>query len=141
MPQMEKTLHGNADELNDRIVFGVLSNCPLTNKRGTWDVTVGDVRCIQTVFEKHAPKTFVGKPHEAPAYPSTYRDDFGGDDYKAQPHYSMVLTLLVRGEEIRLCAITSGSSQDMYFIPYSGGEYALFEALDITLNNLDNIYY
>lgn len=142
MPQMEKTLHGNVEEIKEKITFGIISNCALTNVRGTWDTTVGDVRCILVVYEKHAPKVYVGGKREAPPYPTTYHDEFDNDKlYKAQPHYSMALTLLAQGEEVRLCAITSGSSQDMYFIPYSGGEYDLFEALDITLNTMDQFYF
>lgn len=139
MPQLEKNLHGDLDEINRKIGHGVCSICSMTTKRGTWDTTLGDVRCLLTVFEKHAPKEYVGAIPEAPAYPRTIRTDYSSGDYKDGPHYSMAVTLLGKGDEVRICAITSGSGNALYFLPFSGAEYELYEALDITLNQLDNI--
>lgn len=146
MPQLEKTLQVDLDELERKIHMGFITQCPMTYKRGRWETTVGDVKCILIVYEQHAEKVYVrpDKPREGledwdPDYKPSWFNLYARDDFKQQPHYSISINLVVHGDEIRLCAITSGSGQEHYFLPDSGAEYDLFEALDITLNNLDSI--
>ena len=125
MPQLEKTL---------------------TYKRGRWETTVKDVKTILIVYEQHAEKKFV-RPDEPPEWMKAWDEDYTPTWFniyaraycQPQPHYSLSITLVVSGDEIRLCAMTAGSGQEQCFIADSGSEYSLFEALDITLNNLDKI--
>ena len=121
MPQLEKTLQGDIEDINKKLAHSICSNCALTSKRGAWTTTVGDIKCIVTVFEKHAKKIW------------------SGEEWKDQPHYALTLTLLDTGEEVRLFAITSGSGQGTYFIPDAGPEGELMDVLNTSLNILDKI--
>lgn len=113
MPQLEKVLHGDLDQIRGKLTHSICSNCPMTTVRGSWETTVGGTRCVTVMYEKHA--------------------------RKPDPHYAMAVTLVDTGGEVRLGAITAGSAQDMYFIPDSGAEYDLFAALSITLDMWDSI--
>ena len=121
MAQFEKTLKGNLDEIVEKITQGVTSLSPSTGTRGSWTTTAGDVKCAFLVFEKVAPRTWVGQEH------------------KDQPHYTLSVTLVDTGEEIRLCAISAGSNLAPYFIPEAGPEGALLGALKTTVDILDLI--
>lgn len=146
MPQLEKTLTYDLKNLEEKIHMGIISQCELTFKRGRWETTVNGVKCILIVYEQHAEKVFV-RPDPVPDWMKEWDEDYkpswhniyARDYFQQQPHYSLAITLVVNGDEIQLCGITSGSGQEHYFLPDSGAEYGLFEALDITLNNLDNI--
>lgn len=121
MSKFETTLHGDLDEIERKIsqCMGILAAD--TVKRDSWTTTVGDVRCIFDIFEKVARKI--------------WKDG----EYKDQPHYSLSLALVDTGQEIRLCAITAGSNQALYFIPGDGPEGELMGALKTALEILDNI--
>ena len=114
MGKMEKTLKRDLDELSRKIDHGVCSICPMTIKRDEWTTEAGGVKCIVKVFEKCSNK-------------------------KDGNHASMAVTLVRTEEEVRLCAITSGTSNALFFIPYDGCEGELTAALDITLNILDDM--
>lgn len=148
MPQLEKTLNYDLVNLEKKINTGIITQCPLTFKRGRWETTIDDVRTILIVYEQHANPVYE-KPGDPPQWMKEDWDDdykpswfniYAREYHKPQPHYTLSITMAVKGDEIRLCAMTSGSGQDHLFIPDSGAEYGLFEALDITLNNLDNIF-
>ena len=121
MAKFEKVLHGDLDEIDRKLsqCMGILSSD--TVKRDSWTTTVGEVRCIFTVFEKVA------------------RKEWTGTEYKDRPHYSLSLALVDTGEEIRLCAITAGSNQALYFIPGDGPEGGLMGALKTALEIMDHI--
>ena len=121
MAKFEKTLHGDLDEIARKIGQGIPAIVPDTVKRDSWTTTAGNVRCIFTVFEKVA------------------RKEWTGTEYKDRPHYSLSVALVDTGEEIRLCAITAGSNQALYFIPGDGPEGALLGALKVTLEIMDKI--
>ena len=121
MPKVEKTLQGDIDEIDKKLTHAICSICPLTTKRASWTTTAGGVKCILSVYEKHAKKVW------------------DGEMWKDQPHYSLSVNLVDTGEEIRLCGITSGSSQEMYFIPDAGPEGELMDALNVSLEILDRI--
>ena len=121
MAKFEKVLHGDLDEIDRKIGQGIAAIASDTVKRDSWTTTAGDVRCIFTVFEKVARKIW---------------ED---GEYKDQPHYSLSVALVDTGEEIRLCAITAGSNQALYFIPGDGPEGGLMGALKTTLEILDQI--
>lgn len=146
MPQIEKTLKIGLDELEKKIHMGLFSNVPLIYKRGRWETTVNGVKSVLIVYEQHAEKVYV-KPKEPPEwmkewdedYKPTWHNIFAQDYFEQAPHYSLSIMLVQSGDEIRLCAMTSGSGQEHYYLPDSGAEYGLFEALDITLEVLDQI--
>lgn len=123
MPQLEKTLHGDLDEIHRKLAHVICSVCSPTTKRGTWTTTAGDVRCILTVFEKHSKNIWNEKDRE----------------WKLQPHCSMTLNLIDTGEEIRLFAITAGGSQELYYNPYPSLEGELIGALKIALDVMDDV--
>ena len=146
MPQMEKTFKKSLNELEKKMNLGIVSLSPMTFKRGRWETTVNGVKSILIVYEKHAEKVYV-KPKEPHPWQKNWDEDYkpswfniyARDDFQQAPHYSLSIMLVVNGDEIQLCAMTSGSGQEHYGLPDSGAEYSLFEALDITLENLDNI--
>lgn len=121
MSKFEKTLHGDLDVISRKIENGMIAALANTVKRESWTTTVGDVRCYATVYEKVA------------------RKEWTGSEFKDRPHYSLSLTLVDTGEEIRLCAITSGCNQGLYFIPGDGGEGALMASLKTALEIMDMI--
>ena len=121
MAQHEAVLHGDLEEIERKLNLGIIALSPNTGKRGSWTTTVGNVRCDLLVYEKNAPRVWVNGEHVD------------------QPHYSLSITLVDTGEEIRLCAITSGSNPAPYFLPGSGADAALLEPLKLTLEALDRI--
>lgn len=123
MPQLDKVLHGNLDEIEKKLNGALFAQIPLLCKRGSWTTTAGGVTCRMLVYEQNAKRIW----------------DKEAEEWKEQPHYSLSITMVDTGEEVRLCGITAGSSQDMYFIPDSGAEYGMFEALSITLDMWDFI--
>lgn len=146
MPQLERTFKKPLDELERKIDMGLISICSLTSRRGRWETTVGNVKCVLLVYEQHAEKVYV-KPKEPNEWQKTWDESYtpswfnpyARDDFQQQPHFGIAINLIDTGEEVRVCGITSGSGQDHYFSPDCGGEFGLFEALDITLNTLDRI--
>lgn len=146
MPQLEKTLKIGLKELEDKINLGFFQS-PLTYKRGRWETTVNGVKSVLIVYEQHAERVFV-KPADPPEWMKDWDEDykpsweniFTRDYMQQQPHFSISIMLVEHGDEIRLCAMTSGSGEEQYGSSDSGGEYGLFETLDITLNILDKMY-
>lgn len=144
MPQIEKVLHGDLQNIEDKIHFGMFSICPLTMKRGRWETTVNGVKSVLIVYEQHAMPVYK-KPDKLPEdWPEDYTPSWfnlpAQDYFQQAPHYSLSIMLVDTGEEIRLVAMSSGSGQDHLFIPDSGGEFGIYEALDLTLENLDTIF-
>lgn len=86
----------------------------MTTKRDEWITEAEGVKCIIKVFEKHN-----AKPE--------------GN------HASMTVALFRTGDEVRLWATASGTSNAMFFNPYNGCEGELSGALNVTLNILDDI--
>lgn len=119
--KLEKTLKGDIDAINGKINTALMINVPLITKRDSWTTTVGEVKCVFNVYEKHAKRVW------------------NGSDWQDQPHFTLSVLLIDTGDEVRICGITGGSAHDMYFNPDSGGEYELFEALSIILEMFDQI--
>lgn len=147
MPQLEKTLKIDLGELETKIMFGFFS-CPMTSQRGRWETTVNGVKTVLIVYEQHAEPTFVKPPEDKmPEWMKEWPDDYSPswaniyarEFFQQKPHYSIAITLVQNGDEIKLCAITSGSGQNQVFYPECGGEFGLFETLDLTLSVLDDI--
>ena len=121
MAKFEKVLHGDLEELAGKITQGITSISPDTDRRDSWSTTVGDVKCTFMVFEKNAPRVWID------------------GEQKDQPHYTLSITMVDTGREIRLCAIAAGCNQARYAIPGDGPEGKLIGALKLTLSILDQI--
>ena len=121
MAKFEKVLHGDLKEIDRKIGLGIAALSPNTGKRDSWTTTEGDVTCMFMVYEKNAPRVWVNGEH------------------KDQPHYTLSITLVDTGKEIRLCAITAGCNQALYFIPGDGPEGSLMGALKTTLEIMNQI--
>ena len=89
MAKYEKHLTGNFDEFLQRISDSVLNGSMSASYEDGSDWTSGEVRCAVRVFERYSA--------------------MGGN------RVSMNVTLVGKGEELFLTAITSGGSQAVFF--------------------------
>ena len=105
MAKLEKTLTGDFGTILRRIEDGVLngSMSATLEESCDWHTTAG-ARCSVRVFERYS--------------------YFGGN------RVSMSVTLFQSGNVIKLCAITSGGSQAMFFKVNTVGEEAFLETLE-----------
>ena len=114
MPKVNKTLHGNVDEIAAKLKHGIASFGNMIAIRDEWSTDIPGGKCILQVYEKLnlEPDTF---------------------------HLSMSVVLVDTGEEIRLCATTSGGSNQYFANPYPAGEGELTGVLGVVLGSLDAI--
>ena len=89
MAKYEKHLTGNFDELLELVTDGVLNGSMSASYENGSDWTNGTVRCAVRVFERYS--------------------------YMGGNRVSMNVTLVGKGEELFLTAITSGGSQAVFF--------------------------
>lgn len=143
MPQIEKTFKIDMETLEDAIHTSYFS-LPLTYKRGRWETTVNGVKSVLIVYEQHAEPVYV-KPKDPPDWLKEWDDDYkptwhnlyARDFMQQQPHYSISIMLVQHGDEIQLCAMSSGSGQEHLYLPDSGAEWGIYETLEISLTNLE----
>ena len=128
MPKIVKTLKGKLEDIDKKLTMYILFNCGMTNKRESWDTTVGDSKVRFTVYEKHAKKVWV---REKP-------DEVAGE-WKDQPHYTLSVVLIQDGDQVQLCGISGGSGQEMYFCPDCGPEGELLDVLGTALILMDDM--
>lgn len=114
MAKLTKVLHGDLDEISQKIDDGICNLCDHTSKREEWTTEGEGFKCIMKLFEKHALS-------------------------EGSPHATMAVTLLQTGDEIRLCAFSGGTSNAFFLNPYNGCEGQLNGALSLTLSILDDI--
>lgn len=114
MPKVEKVLHGDVEQIAEKIACGVTSFGSLITKRAEWTTKTEAVTCILQVYEKQALEAH-------------------------KPHFTMSLVLLDTGEEIRLHATTSGGFNEYFLTPYPDVEGELTSVLNTILNALDDI--
>ena len=103
MAKYEKHLTGNFDELLELVTDGVLNGSMSASYEDGSDWTSGEVRCAVRVFERYSA--------------------MGGN------RVSMNVTLVGKGEELFLTAITSGGSQAVFFKLNTLGEESFLEKL------------
>ena len=101
--KFEKHLIGNFDEFLQRISDSVLNGSMSASYEDGSDWTSGEVRCAVRVFERYSA--------------------MGGN------RVSMNVTLVGKGEELFLTAITSGGSQAVFFKLNTLGEESFLEKL------------
>ena len=103
MAKFTCNLSGDFDRWVSRIENGVLNASVSASLEDSWDTREGDSRCAVRVFE--------------------------GYSYAGGNRVSMNVTLFGSGNSIRLCALTSGGSQAMFFKVNTWGEESFLDTL------------
>jgi len=104
LAKLERTLQGNFDAILQKIEDGVLNGSVSASLEESCDWRGENSRCSVRVFERYS--------------------YFGGN------RVSMNVTLYQTGGVIKLCAVTSGGSQAMFFKVNTWGEDAFLETLE-----------
>lgn len=110
MAKFTYSLTGDFDRILKRIEQGVLDASTSATLEDGWDVREGDSRCAVRVFERYS--------------------------YAGGNRVSMNVTLFQSGSEVRICAITSGGSQAMFFKVNTWGEETFLDTLKDVIQNL-----
>ena len=103
MAKLEQALRGDFDTVLGLIDNGILNGSMSASYEDGSDYTAGDVRCAVRVYERYSM--------------------MGGN------RVSLNMTLLGRGEDLFLSAITAGGSQAMFFKVNTWGEEAFLDCL------------
>lgn len=103
MAKLERTLTGDFDRILERIENGVLNASVSASLEDGCDFRGENSRCSVRVFERYS--------------------------YMGGNRVSMSVTLYQSGSSIRLCAITSGGSQAVFFKVNTFGEESFLETL------------
>ena len=110
MAKFERTITGDFDDVLDRLHQGVLEGSSSASYEDGSDYTAGDVRCAVRVYERYS--------------------------WSGGNRVSMNLTLVGRGRELFLSAITSGGSQAMFLKLNTVGEEAFLDTLRAVADGL-----
>ena len=109
MAKFTRTVTGNFDRILKAIEDGVLDASASATLEDSWDVREGSSRCAVRVFERYS--------------------------YAGGNRVSMNVTLFQAGDAVRICAITSGGSQAMFFKVNTWGEETFLDTLkDIVIH-------
>lgn len=104
MAKLEQSFHGDFETILTRIVDGVLNASLSASLEDGWDTVGPNSRCSVRVFERYS--------------------------YAGGNRVSMSLTLYQDSDgPVRLCAITSGGSQALFFKVNTWGEEAFLDTL------------
>ena len=103
MAKLERTLQGNFDTLLAKIEDGILNGSFSASLEDSCDWRGADSRCSVRVFERYS--------------------------YAGGNRVSMNVTMYQSGGTIRLCGITSGGSQALFFKMNTLGEEAFLDTL------------
>ena len=107
MAILRKTLRGDFDSILHRVENAVLEGSMSASLEESADYRTATGRCSVRVFERYS--------------------------YTGGNRVSMSVTLFQSGEEVYLCAITSGGSQAMFFKVNTWGEEAFLQTLEDAL--------
>ncbi len=110
MAKFTHVMHGDFDRILKTIEKGVLDASVSATLEDGWDVRDGESRCSVRVFERYS--------------------------YAGGNRVSMNVTLFQAGNALRLCAITSGGSQAMFWKVNTLGEETFLETLKDVIRNL-----
>lgn len=110
MAKFECTITGDFDAVLDRLHEGVLDGSASASYEDGSDYAAGDVRCAVRVYERYS--------------------------WSGGNRVSMSLTLVGRGWELFLSAITSGGSQAMFFKINTWGEEAFLDTLRAAVDSM-----
>ncbi len=104
MAKLTKTVNENFDSLLRRLEDGILNGSISASLEESWDSRDGDARCSVRVFERYS--------------------------YFGNNRVSLSLTLFRNGDgPVRLCAVTSGGSQAVFFKVNTLGEESFLDKL------------
>lgn len=103
MAKLEKTLHGNFDEWLKKIENGIINGSVSASPEDGADYKTSSSRCSVRVFERYS--------------------------YSGSNRVSLSVTLFQCDDGIRLCAITSGGSQAIFYKMNTFGEEAFLNKL------------
>ena len=103
MAKFERRLTGDFDYVLDRLDRGILEGSMSASFEDGSDFCAGEVRCAVRVYERFS--------------------------YAGQNRVSLSLTLVGRGNDLFLSAITSGGSQAVFFKVNTWGEEAFLDTL------------
>ena len=103
MAKFTRTVTGDFDRILKIIEKGVLDASTSATLEDGWDVREGDARCAVRVFERYS--------------------------YAGGNRVSMNVILFQAGSAVRVCAITSGGSQAMFFKVNTWGEETFLDTL------------
>ena len=109
MAKFERALTGDFDTVLDRLHQGVLDGSMSASYEDGSDYAAGDVRCAVRVYERYS--------------------------WSGGNRVSMSLTLVGRGRDLFLSAITSGGSQAVFFKINTWGEEAFLDTLRQVLDS------
>ena len=110
MAKFTHVMHGDFDRILKTIEKGVLDASVSATLEDGWDVRDGESRCSVRVFERYS--------------------------YAGGNRVSMNVTLFQAGNALRLCAITSGGSQAVFFKVNTLGEETFLETLKDVIRKL-----
>ena len=103
MAKLEHRFYGDFDRALDYFHRGILDASMSASYEDGSDFTAGEVRCAVRVYERYS--------------------------YMGGNRVSMSLTLVGKGDDLFLSAITSGGSQAMFFKINTWGEEAFLDTL------------
>ena len=111
MAKLTRTINGKFDTVLRRVADGVLNGSISASLEDEWDLREGDTRCAVRVFERYS--------------------------YTGSNRVSMSVTLVqTGGGPVRLCAITSGGSQALFFKVNTWGEESFLDTLRAVLDRM-----
>ena len=110
MAKFTHVIHGDFDRVLKTIERGVMDASVSATLEDGWDVRDGTSRCSVRVFERYS--------------------------YAGGNRVSMNVTLFQAGNAVRLCAITSGGSQALFFKVNTWGEETFLDTLKDIVRNL-----
>lgn len=110
MAKFERALTGDFGAVLDRLHQGVLDGSMSASYEDGSDYAAGDVRCAVRVYERYS--------------------------WSGGNRVSMSLTLVGRGRDLFLSAITSGGSQAVFFKINTWGEEAFLDTLRQVLDSM-----
>ena len=110
MAKFEKSFQGDFDHALSLLHQAVMDGSTTASLEDRSDFRCGDARCAVRVYERYS--------------------YFGGN------RVSLSVTLVGRGEELFLSAITSGGSQAMFFKVNTWGEESFLDALEEVVDRL-----
>lgn len=108
MAKLEKVIQGDFDSILQKIEDAVLNGSVSATLEDACDWRSGDARCSVRVFERYS--------------------------YMGGNRVSMSVTLFQTDGPVKLCAITSGGSQAMFFKINTWGEENFLYTLEDALN-------
>ena len=110
MAKYERAFTGDFDTVLEKLHDGVLNGSASASYEDGSDYRAGDFRCAVRVYERYS--------------------------WTGGNRVSMDLTLVGRGRELFLSAITSGGSQAMFFKVNTFGEEAFLDTIRKTVDRL-----